>query len=198
MKYIITSNQHQSEKMTAIKSLYIPHVENHFNAEFIVDLFNKTGLAKVSRVYMKPKTKTNLNRVYIQIESWHETEAAYSFIQRLRNPSTEARLVYSDDNWWVVDINKTFTFTSNRVLTVFTKQVEYDDDCSNVAVGIIDEDEFVIDAEKTKMIRDIVAKFKENHERQLEQEEADAAEFDSYLRRINWARELTLGDRIIW
>jgi hypothetical protein len=189
--------------MTAIKSLYIPRVEKYFNAEFIADLFSKNGLAQVSKVFIEPYKNNinhvNYNRVYIQIDHWHETEAAYSFIQRLRNPSTETRLIYSDDNWWVVNINNTFKFNSNkRVLTVFTKPTEVaeaDDDISMVAVGDVegyDTEEFVmIDADKTKLLRDIVAKFKENYESQLmEQEEADAAEYEAYLREMNWMRNV--------
>lgn len=190
--------------MTAIKSLYIPHVEKHFNAEFIAELFSKNGLAQVSRVYIEPYKNNiinhlNYNHVYIQIDYWHETEAAYSFIKKLRNPSTETRLIYRDDNWWVVNINEAFKFNSNkRVLTVFTKPtevVEADDDISMVAIGDVEEydtEEFVmIDAEKTKLLRDIVAKFKENYESQLmEQEEVDAAEYESYLREMNWMRNI--------
>ena len=41
------------------------------------------------------------------------------------------------------------------------------------------------------MLRDIVAKFKENHERKLmEQEEADAAEFEAYVREMDWVRNV--------
>ncbi len=189
--------------MNAVTSLYIPHVEKHFNAEYIADIFSRNGLAQVSRVYIEPyktviKNRLNYNRAYILIDSWHETEAAYSFIQRLRNPSAEARLVHSDDNWWAVDINRypSVFNTNNRVLTVFTKPNEVDEvdeSCSNVAVGDVEEDEaeeFVtIDAEKTKLLRDIVAKFKENQERKLmEQEEADAAEFEAYIREMDWVR----------
>jgi len=44
----------------------------------------------------------------------------------------------------------------------------------------------MIDAEKTKLLRDIVAKFKKNYEMKLmEQEEADAAEYESYLREMD-------------
>ncbi len=184
--------------MNAIKSLYIPHVEKRFNAEYIADVFNKNALAQVSRVYLK--SNFNYNRVYIEIESWNETEAAYSFIQRLRNPGAEARLVYSDDNWWAVEINRyPAVFASNkRVLTVFTKPTEVldelDDECSTTAVGDAEEDteEIVkIDAEKTKMIRDIVAKFKESYEMKLmQQEENDAAELEAYLREMNWVRNV--------
>ena len=159
-------------------------------------MFSKNGLAQVSKVYLKPNI--NYNRAYIQINSWQETEAAYSFIKRLRNSSVESRLIYSDDNWWSVNINKypAIFNCNNRVLTVFPKPVEIvemDDDCSNVAVGNFEEDEeFVtIDAEKSKMLRDIVAKFKENYERQLmEQEEVDAAEFEAYIREMDWVRNV--------
>ena len=189
--------------MNAVTSLYIPHVEKHYNAEYIADIFSKNGLAKVSRVYIEPyktniNNRSNYNRAYIQIDSWHETEAAYCFIKRLRNPRIEARVFHSGDDWWAVDINRypSVFNTNNRVLTVFTKSNEVDEvdeSCSNVAVGDVEEDEaeeFVtIDAEKTKMLRDIVAKFKENYERQLmEQEEVDAAEFEAYVREMDWVR----------
>jgi hypothetical protein len=208
--------------MNAITSLYIAHVDKRFNAEYIADVFSKNSLAQVSRVYLK--SNINYNRAYIQLDSWQETEAAYSFIQRLRNPGAEARLVYSDDNWWTVEINKyPAVFTSNnRLLTVFTKPIEVDevdDESSNVAVGDAEEYEpeeiVMIDAEKTKMIRDIVAKFKENYEKEkefeefyekisrqfelefqnqecelMEQEEADSAEYEAYLREMDWVRNV--------
>lgn len=188
--------------MSAIKSLYIPHVEKQFNAEFIANIFSKNGLAQVSKVYLKPNYRHN--RAYIEIDSWKETEAAYSFIKRLRNPRTEARLVYSDDNWWVTEINRypTVFASNNRILTVFpkpTEVTEVDDESSNVAVGDAEECEFeefiMVDAEKTKLLRDIIAKFKENYEMKLmEQEEADAAEYEAYLREIDWTRNIMLRE----
>ena len=166
--------------MNAVTSLYIPHVEKQYNAEFIAGIFSKNGLAQVSRVFIEPY-KTNINnhlnynRAYVQIDSWHETEAAYSFIQRLRNPSTEARLVYSEDNWWAVDINRcpSKLIANNSVLTIFAKQTEsreVDDSSSAVMVGNVEE----------------------NRERErMEQEETDAAEYDAYLREIDWVINTT-------
>lgn len=48
------------------------------------------------------------NRVYIGIEYWLDTEVAYNFITRLRNPSVETRFIHDEANelWWVVQINK--------------------------------------------------------------------------------------------
>jgi hypothetical protein len=209
--------------MTTIKSLYIPHVEKQFNAEFIADLFSKNGLARVSKVYLKPNYRHN--RAYIEIESWKETEVAYSFIKRLRNPSAEARLVYSDDNWWVTEINRypTVFASNNRVLTVFPKQIVADevnderstaalaDEENLTAVSVTDDydvdeylreidaereewyqDKFImVDAAKTQQLRDIISNFKEKNEMKLmEQEEADAAEYEAYLREMDWVRNV--------
>jgi len=190
--------------MNTITSLYIPHIEKQYNAEYIADIFSKNDLAQVSRIFIEPykstmKNRLNYNRAYIQIDYWHETEAAYSFIRRLHSPCSEARLVHSDENWWLVDINKYPTkFTSNnRVLTIFLNQnvaEENDDYFSTVAVGNVEDDnaveEFItIDAEKTKLLRDIVAKFKENQERELmKQEEDDTADYEAYNREVEWVR----------
>jgi hypothetical protein len=62
------------------------------------------------------------NRVYIDINHWLDTEAAYNFICRLKNPYDETRFIHNeaeklwcqsrcipndtDDWWWVVKINK--------------------------------------------------------------------------------------------
>lgn len=207
--------------MNAVTSLYIPHVEKNFNAEYIADIFSRNGLAQVSRVYIEPyktiiKNRLNYNRAYILIDSWHETEAAYSFIQRLRNPSAEARLVHSDDNWWAVDINRNPSVfkTNNRVLTVFTKPVEAyetDDSLSTMAVGnaaeiddylkeIDDEREqwyneiVKVDAEKTKQLRDVVARFNE----QLLMQQEDNSDYEAYLREIDEQRDLWYSEQYIW
>lgn len=205
--------------MTAIQSLYIRNIEKNVNAEYIASTFSKNGLAQVSRVFIEPyKYKMNYNRAYVEIESWHETEAAYGFIKRLRNPKTEARLVHSDDNWWIVVINTNSSkfASNNRVLTVFSEPIE-DDSSSTVAladpsvVNITDEydvDEYLreiedererwyeddtvkVDAVKTQQLRDIVSNFKENNEMKLmEQEEANSAEMEAYLREMDWVRNV--------
>lgn len=117
--------------MNSITSLYIPHVQKNIGAQFIADLFSNNHLAQVSMVYIEPcKSNHIYNRVYVLIDFWHDTEAAYSFIKRLQNTTVEARIVYSDDDWWVVYINqKPSKFaTNNRVLTVFQKQKKHSHD----------------------------------------------------------------------
>ena len=129
--------------MNAITSIYIPHVENHFNAEYVADVFDRNGIAQVSRIFIEPydasmKTRYNIyNHVYVQINNWHETEAAYRFIQRLHNPTTETRIVHSDDNWWLVKINANPAKLSSNVhgLTIFSEQPKsLDDSLSTLAV----------------------------------------------------------------
>ena len=178
--------------MTAIQSLYIRNIEKQVNAEYIANTFSKNGLAQVSKVYIEPYKYKKYNRAYVQIDTWHETEAAYSFIKRLRNPKTETRLVHGDDNWWLVDINKKSSKfeVNNRVLTIFSEPID-EDLRSTMAIGDLSlvsvsedyfdvdeylreieterqqwyEDEFVkVDAAKTQQLRDIVSVFKEKNE----------------------------------
>lgn len=98
--------------MSSITSIYIPHVEKRFTAEYVANTFNRNGIALVSKVFLKPYKNINKNRLnifnhaYVHIKSWYETEASYSFIQRLRNPNLEARIVHSGDNWWAVDVSR--------------------------------------------------------------------------------------------
>ena len=162
--------------MSSITSIYIPRIENEFNAEFISNVFDRNGIAQVSRVYIEPyksnmKNEVNkYNRAYIAVKSWHDTEAAFNFIERLRDPTREARLVYSDDNWWPVKINNNINklASSKRVLTVFEEK-QLDDDLSTTAVTNDDIEEFVlIDAEKTQLLRNIIAKFKDSFNEESE------------------------------
>lgn len=177
--------------MKAITSIYIPRIETVFNAEFIADVFDDKGIAKVSKVYIEPyksimKNGLNYNRAYIGIKSWHDTEAAFNFIERLRNPSREARIVYSDDNWWPVDINKypAKLASNKRVLTVFEeKQLDFCDDLNTTAVVKDELEEFVyINEEKTALLRSILAGFKK------QANEHDTADFDSYVHEMDEER----------
>ena len=90
-----------------INSILIPQVECYYNASYIAKTLNKLGILKVSNIYFKKYPKNNKNHIYykmafVNIKYWHETEAAYNFIQKLHNDRIEAKLVHSDDNWWVV------------------------------------------------------------------------------------------------
>ena len=186
--------------MSAITSIYIPRIDIKFNAEFIADVFDRNDIAQVSRVFIEPyksiiTDNSKYNKAYIGIKSWHPTEAAYNFIERLRNPSREARLVYNDDNWWPVFINtKPNKLASNkRVLTIFEeKYIDYNDDLISTTPIRDELDEFVhIDAEKTALLRSIVASFKK-------QSHDDEAAFDQYMREIDNDREKWFSEQYIY
>ena len=214
---------HQVSNMNPITSIYIPCIDNRFNAEFIANVFNLNGIAKVSKVYIEPykyiinNDLNGYNRAYISIKSWHETEAAYNFIGRLRNPNKETRLVYSDDNWWPVKINNNINklASNKRVLTVFEeKQANFCDDDLNTTTDELDE--FVqIDAEKTKLLRNIISKFKDSlneeaethlyrskalHKREhlLQDMDETAEAFNGYLCEMNNDRELWYSEQYIY
>ena len=97
--------------MNSIRSIYIPHVEEGITAEYIMDVIYSNGIATVSRITLLPNIYSNkyssetYREAYIDIDSWHETEAAYSFIQQLHKSPEETRFHHSGDKWWLVEIN---------------------------------------------------------------------------------------------
>jgi hypothetical protein len=107
---------------SVVKSLFIPAVDVSFSAEYIMDAFYCQDIATISRVTLiSSPIKTGIyNSVYLDIHEWHPTEAAYNFIQRLKDPNREARIVHADDNWWAVSVNKNPFMTNNKNLTNFT------------------------------------------------------------------------------
>ena len=81
-------------------------VETH---EYIAQVFWNQRIAKVSSITLMPYFKKGklgyYNMAYINIAEWCDNEAAYNFIQRLKDPSKEARIYHYIDNWWPVEIN---------------------------------------------------------------------------------------------
>lgn len=131
--------------MTSIINLYIPRIDSKFNAEFIADIFDRNGIADISRIYMepcKPVTKNGsseenrYNRAYIEIKSWYDTETAYNFIESIKNPNKEARIIFGHNSWWTVEINNypNKLDSRKRVLTIFKDNNIIEDDISTTAV----------------------------------------------------------------
>jgi hypothetical protein len=170
----------------AITSVYIPKVEKEFSAKFIADIFDKNGIAKVSKIVLNPHKSLNFqaekyNRAYIEIDYWHDTEAAFSFIKRLRTTNRETRLIYSLDNWWTVEINKfpqklSTTSERTRLVTVFRDSSFNICDNDNLSTTAVVSSESVnIDYEKTRQLKAILYGYKNA-------DEMDEAErFDGYL-----------------
>ena len=91
----------------SIKSLMITCVESQYTQPYIANVFWRQDIAKVSSITLIPYIKNSeiYSVAYISIDEWCESEAAYNFIQRLKNPKQEARIVYLADNWWPVQMN---------------------------------------------------------------------------------------------
>ena len=107
---------------SVIKSLFIGVIETSFTADHIMDAFYCQDIATISQVTIVPFNSKSgpLNRAYLDIHEWHTTEAAYNFIQRLKDSTREARIVHSDDNWWPVKVNKNPFITDSKNLEKFT------------------------------------------------------------------------------
>jgi hypothetical protein len=117
--------------MSGIKSIFIKDVSMGFNAKYISDLFYKQGLATVSRITLIPNfKKINTVNAYIDIEQWHDNEAAYNLVQRIKNVNKEARIIYGDEEWWVIEKNNLNCITKdvnyNHLTTTFYEPREYD------------------------------------------------------------------------
>lgn len=86
----------------------IPCVESQYTQEYIANVFWRLHIAKVSSITLIPYLKNNeiYNIAYILIDDWCDSESAYNFIQRVKNPEREARIIHnSDEDWWPVQIN---------------------------------------------------------------------------------------------
>ena len=148
--------------MMPITSIYIPRIDSEFDANFIANVFDKHGIAQISSIYIEPYKSDVYNRAYIGIKLWHDTESAFNFISQLRNPTREARIVYMDDNWWPVYINKypAKLASSKRVLTLFEEKHDdfYNDHISTTAPPPAAQplDMIKVDLEKTNLLRNIL------------------------------------------
>ena len=85
----------------------MPAVDRKYSAYDVAMAFHKAGILVANSVSIE-KTKRKYNRVYVGIAMWHDTEASYNFIKRLRNNKIETKFIYNNKNelWWTVYINK--------------------------------------------------------------------------------------------
>jgi hypothetical protein len=109
----------------SIKSLMIANVESQHTAEYIANVFWNQNIAQVSSITLIPYLKETeiLQMAYIDIEYWCDSEVAYNFLQRLKVPEGEARVIHFADDWWPVQIN---THNNGQLLAgVYTTTFSY-------------------------------------------------------------------------
>jgi hypothetical protein len=187
--------------MSVITSIYLPYIQKNINAEFIAHIFERNDIAQVSRIAIEFNKKTKKSCAYIAIDSWRDTENAYNFIARLKNPNKEARIVYKDDDWWVAEINylphKLYSSNKKRVVTIFANKKE-DNFCDfdltqqlkTALFGQPVEPRFAPDFDDLDL-QD--ASFDLITQATFGSDLQDALDFDQYLRDIDIEREFALG-----
>ena len=151
-------------KMSVIKSLYVEFIELYVDANYIMNLFYISDIATISRITMH-QDESAYKRAYVEIYEWHDSEVAYNFIKRLKNPNVETKLIHSDDDWWVVKINnKREEFYFDPKFTTFNHLVdersmgEEDDDelkYKQVMMSELDKDEEIRDWNEIQKLLDV-------------------------------------------
>jgi hypothetical protein len=190
--------------MIPIASIYITCVQDIYSAEFIANAFDRLGIAKVNRVAIEPfkiGIKTRLekyNRVYVGISYWHDTKAAFNFMQHLKNPYKECRFIYDDDNWWVIEINKfphkLESSNKKNTLTIFKENNTVEPSYKNFNNNL--NNETIIDFEKTKLLKNIISNLKMNeslNSKKIMDQQNDIKIFD-FLK--NTIRNLTINESL--
>lgn len=99
-------------------TLYIPDFVHPADLDLIKETFEKLELAKVRKVEFLEHLECEYNvepelygaaRVYI--DYWYDNGSVSHMQERIKNPNQEARLVYDDPHYWVIeddddDLNK--------------------------------------------------------------------------------------------
>jgi hypothetical protein len=90
-----------------------------FTHQGIQELFYKNNIADVSEVTILPEFIQGqlINRAYIQVEAWHESEAAFNFIKEMQ--SKRGAIITDDEyeNFCIVKTNKTNQKQNNQKTT---------------------------------------------------------------------------------
>ena len=99
----------QTFKMSPISAVHISSVRSNVSAGFVARVFDGCDIAKVGRVQFKSifrngKKVQHLKRAIVNIREWHESEAAYRFIQLLKNLEHGALIYPSRSQYWTVKL----------------------------------------------------------------------------------------------
>ena len=89
-----------------INNITIAHVPN--DRAVIALLLEYLGLLKSRKICVMPDFKRNqlCYSAYIEVAEWCDRESAYNLIKKIKKPDVEARIIYEDDNWWVIEETK--------------------------------------------------------------------------------------------
>jgi hypothetical protein len=96
-----------------ITSIFMTNLKQYVNAEYIADVLQRRGIAKVSRIAIETEP-TGCKKAWVDINEWLDTEAAYQFIKSLRNKEETLVRFYSISHAdWRVEINTDLSAAKN-------------------------------------------------------------------------------------
>jgi hypothetical protein len=86
-----------------INNITIAHVPN--DRAVIALMLEYLGLLKCKKMCIMPDFQRSqlCYTAYIEVAEWCDRESAYNLIKKIKESRKEARVVYADDNWWVVE-----------------------------------------------------------------------------------------------
>ncbi len=214
--------EYQVLKTMSVKSVMINCVDSQYTQEYIANVFWRQHIAKVSSITLIPYLKNSgiYNIAYIAIDEWCDSEAAYNFIQRLKDPSKEARLVHHDDDWWTVEINThnngdicVGAYTTAFMSNYFTKDDETANCTDDTNTAYYNDDECEFDPEHPicgysveeaeahiQRLKDDLARAMRHQapDERLEELEDELSQFESELRihrSVQNSQNVTLRER---
>ena len=110
-----------------INSIFIANIGNDVSPNSLVNLFNELNIAVVKQVTIFPefnqKQGVQTYGAYIAVD-WHDSEVAYRFIKCVQDPKKDARLFYTNDDYWVVEKNPMPLFTDEAFTSKWTVKFE--------------------------------------------------------------------------
>ena len=109
-----------------LNNITISHVSNDRNV--IALMLEHLQLCRVKKICIMPDFQRGnvCYTAYIEVAEWFDREAAYNLIQNIKNPLKEARVVYSDDNWWAVEktVEEDLHYTQGQTFQKWTTEFQ--------------------------------------------------------------------------
>ena len=107
---------------------------------YVANTFLKQNIAKINDITLIPYWRNGVVVYvgFITILEWLDTENSYNFIQKLKNPSKETRMVYDDDDWWVIQLNTgdECNFAVENYTVYFSYPTDFEDVEEDVEVKV--------------------------------------------------------------
>jgi len=123
---------------------------------YVANTFWKQNIAKISDITLIPYWRNGVVVYvgFITVQEWLDTENSYNFIKKLNDPSRETRMVYDDDDWWVIQLNTSnesnFTFENYTVYFSYPTDFELEDDVED------EDDEEVEEVEDEIILKPVI------------------------------------------